>query len=65
MDDDDFREVKNQDDVQNVVCGYIADNIAEILKNRGLINEEEMGLIKKKNGELFTRNIIEDSVKNH
>lgn len=52
MNDDEIKN-ENQEEVRNALCGYIADNIAEILKFRGVIDEKQMEQIKRKNGELF------------
>lgn len=52
MNDDEIKN-ENQEEVRNALCGYIADNIAEILKFRGVIDEKQMQQIKRKNGELF------------
>lgn len=54
MNDDEIKRVKNQEDVVNALCGYIANNIAEILRLRGVIDEKQMEQIKRKNKELFT-----------
>lgn len=46
--------VKNQAEIHDALCGYLANNIAEILKFRGIIDEEQLEQIKRKNRELFT-----------
>lgn len=50
-----IKGVKNQTEIQDIICGYIADNIAEILRMRGILNDEQLEQIKEKNRELFTR----------
>ena len=55
MNDKEIKRVKNQEDVRSALCGYIADNIAEILKFRCVIDEKQMEQIKRKNEELFPR----------
>lgn len=65
MNEEKEQGVKNQEELNNIMCASIADEIARMLNYRGVISEEQLQLIRKKNKELFPQyKLSGDSVKN-
>lgn len=47
--------IDKQKEIHNEICCHIADHIAQILENRGLLDNQQFELLKEKNKELFPK----------